>query len=131
MARSEPRQYIAPNKPQFQLVVRRFAPFARFSGFEGDNRTFSTSEFATYRTGVFVIFDLANGRITEGPVGSTSGTRRSATEPNLFADVRVRVNHLQGTAGRIMFGIHMEGSNPGAEGILGRVVGLTEHRHGH
>ena len=56
----EPYQFVKPNRPQFQLVVRRFAPFASFgAAFEGDDRSYSTSKRASYRAGAFLVFDLA------------------------------------------------------------------------
>ncbi len=56
MAYREPPQPVRPH--EFQLVVRTFIPFPTYLGFMGDNRTFSTSPSATYRTGMFVVFDL-------------------------------------------------------------------------
>jgi hypothetical protein len=125
MALTEPRQFIAPLKPQFQLVVRTFAPFARFSGFEGDNRSFSTSSMVSYRTGAFLTFDLSKGRIIEGPTGDSSGTRRYSNEPKYYTFPRVVLKHPEGSPGRITFAIHLSGSNPGAEGKWGRFVALT------
>lgn len=125
MARNEPYQHIARNRQQFQLVVKRFAPFSRFSGFEGDNRDFSTLENATFRTGLFITFDVETGRITEGPIGGTSGTRRRQGNAKLYADVRVRHQVLRSEPNLIRFVAHMEGSNPGDEGVFGRLVGLA------
>lgn len=60
---------------QFQLVARRFARWKEFGSYEGDNRSFTTSNAATYRLGVFLVFDLDRGRITEGPTCDMTGTR--------------------------------------------------------
>lgn len=124
MQRKEPSQFIDPKRPQFQLVVRRFAPFREFSGFEGDNRSFSSSDAVTYKTGLFVTFDLASGKITEGPVGNSTGTRRPGGDAKTYGSVGVKLNQVQGDIGRITFSIKFAGSNPGTEGFFGRMVGL-------
>lgn len=110
--RYEPYQYMKPEKYQFQLVVRTFIPHASFMGFMGDNRGFSMSPHATYRTGMFIVFDLSTGRVTETPAGNSTGTRRNVSDPKAYADVRVKVEHWQGDRGRILLSVHMEGSDP-------------------
>jgi hypothetical protein len=127
----EPYQHMAQNRMQFQLVVRRFARFAEFGGvwgwgdFKGDNRTFSTSERVTYKTAMLLVFDLSQGKVTEGPVGHTTGTRRDSDDAKAFAEVSVRTIYAKGEAGRISLYLSMSGSNPGNEGVWGRVVGLV------
>jgi hypothetical protein len=108
----EPYQYIAPGQHQFQLVVRTFIPQKRFLGFVGDGRDFSMSPNTTYRTGMFLVFDLTNGRITESLLGNSTGTRRRASDPPVYADVRVKLEKWEGDKGRILLSAHMEGSDP-------------------
>jgi len=109
---NEPYQHIAPGKYQFQLAVRTFIPSARYYGFVGDDRGFSMSPSATYRTGMFLVFDLANGRITESLVGNSTGTRRKLSDLKTYAKVRVSLNDWEGDRGRIFLSAHMEGSDP-------------------
>jgi hypothetical protein len=108
----EPYQYIAPGQHQFHLVVRTFIPQKRFLGFVGDGRDFSMSPNTTYRTGMFLVFDLTNGRITESLLGNSTGTRRRASDPPVYADVRVKLEKWEGDKGRILLSAHMEGSDP-------------------
>jgi hypothetical protein len=136
MARIEPYQHVASNKMQFQLVVRRFAPFAEFGAihgvlpfgigsFKGDNRTFSTSAQVTYKTALFLVLDLSKGKIVEGPVGHSTGTIRHKGDAKTFARVGFKIKYLKAEAGRISLYVSFHGANPGAEGLWGRVVGLA------
>lgn len=118
MSRQDPIQPIDSSKPQFQLCVRTFAPWPSFGGFgvlyfEEDNRSFSTSPDATFRTGGFLVFDLDPGSISEGPVGISSGTRfHDSTDPKVFSDVLAKVSQVKSDEGRIAFRFDTMGANP-------------------
>jgi len=108
----DPHQHLAPGSHQFQLVVRTFIPQARFFVFAGDNRTFSMSPHATYRTGMFVAFDLSTGKITESLVGNSTGTTWRLSDRKAYADIRTKLVKWEGDRGRILIHAHMEGSDP-------------------
>jgi len=114
MRRIEPYQHIKKDKRQFQLVVRRFARWKHFSGYEGDSRSFSTSRFTTYRTGMFVVFDLDEGSITEGPIGNSTGTRQegATSEPRTYAKIHTRLTTIENDEGSISFKVKFWGKNP-------------------
>ncbi|MEM7281030.1 MAG: hypothetical protein AAF438_05320 [Pseudomonadota bacterium] len=113
MSRQDPMQHISRNTRQFQLCMRTFAPWRHFGGgFEGDDRDFSTSPHDTFRIGAFVVFDLDEGSITEGPAGTSSGTRRDEDDAKVFADVEAKVKRFEGDPGRVKFDLTVEGANP-------------------
>lgn len=113
MSRQDALQHISRSNRQFQLCMRSFAPWKHFGGgFEGDDRGFSTSPNDTFRIGAFVVFDLDEGRVTEGPSGSSSGTRRTESDALVFADVDAKVSNFDGELGRVTFDLSVEGANP-------------------
>lgn len=110
MAHREPPQPVRAH--EFQLVVRTFIPFNTYWGFLGDNRTFSTSPSVTYRSGMFVVFDLLKGKITTPLIGNSTGTRRNVSNVPYIAQVGVRLKSFQGDKGRILLNAHMHASDP-------------------
>jgi hypothetical protein len=122
---AEPAQIIRPNSQTFQLVIKRFAPWKTFGGgFDGDNRTFSTSREATYRAGVFINFDLNTGRIVGQPSANSSGSSHLLSSKDydlsgnvvgkklVYAKVEIGLEDVKGRAGAIHFRVSFEGSNP-------------------
>lgn len=110
MAYREQPQLIRPL--EFQLAVRTFIPFPTYLGFIGDNRTFSTSPSATYRSGMFIVFDLPNGRITSPLIGNSTGTRRNISDVPYIAKVGLSLKKFQGDKGRVLLEAHMHASDP-------------------
>lgn len=110
--RQDAFQPIDSSRYQYQLCVRTFAPWKTFSGFEGDNRSFSTSPDATFRTGGFIVFDIEAGSIVEGPEGLSSGTRVDEDDAKVFAEVKADVDDLNSHLGVLRFSLSTAGSNP-------------------
>ena len=116
--RLEPYQFIAPERYQFQLVVRTFIPYASIEPIPlfvegvGDNRGFSMSAHVTYRTAMFLVFDLSTGRLTEPIIGHTTGSRRNTSDSKVYADVQAEIRDWHGDTGLIILYAHMEGSDP-------------------
>ena len=96
---NEPTQPI--RRQEFQLVVRTFIPFKTYLGFMGDNRTFSASPSDEFRTGMFLVFNWMNGKITTPLAGKSSGTSRSATGARYYAKVHVRLKRFEGYEGKV------------------------------
>lgn len=111
---NEPYQHLKLGLPRFQLVVRRFARWKHFAGFHGDNRAFSTSSDATYRTGVFVVFDPVAGKIVEGPTGHSTGTKAwgETGQPFTYAAISATLSKLKSAQGSIAFSVEFSGKNP-------------------
>lgn len=105
-------QYVAPEGPQFQLAVRTYIPFKSFLGAEGDGRGFSMSPRDTYRTGMFLVFDLGRGRIAQPLVGNSTGSRWDRRDASIYAEVTADLLEWKGDNGRIYLSAHMEGSDP-------------------
>lgn len=110
--RQDPIQPVDSSRYQYQLCVRTFAPWKTFSGFEGDNRSFSTSPDVTFRTGGFLVFDIESGDVIEGPNGLSSGTRRDEDDAKIFSEVTSTVEDLNSHLGVIRFSLSTAGSNP-------------------
>jgi hypothetical protein len=111
----EPPQAVLPW--QYQLVVRTFVPFHTFAlGFHGDGRGFSTSSAVTYRTGLFLVFDIKSGRIVEGPIGHSTGTVGPDPLKRLveraWASVTARIREHEGAPYRMRIYATLAGSNP-------------------
>ena len=110
--RQDPIQQFDSSGKQYQLCIRTFAPWKEFSGFEGDNRGFSTSADSTYRTGGFLVFDLSTLSIFTEPVGKSSGTRSDPNEEREFSDVTTRVSNIRSADGKLSLTFATAGANP-------------------
>ncbi len=110
MAYREPPQPVRPF--EIQLIVRTFIPFESYFGFVGDDRTFSTSPFVTYRTGMFLVVDLPNGKITSPLIGNSTGTRLSKSDVPYITNVKTRLIRFEGDNGRVVLQAHMEAHDP-------------------
>jgi RHS repeat-associated protein len=118
----DPKQFVPDGS--YQLVVRRYAPFKKFAGFEGDRRGPSTSREATYRTGLFVVFDPTTGSISNDQANSsgsqgvnwfTRGLLRSNFRSYPVVAHRVRAQR-QYADGEFAFYAEFEANNRGFPG---------------
>jgi len=112
------------------LYFRRFAPFASFGGgFEGDNRSHSTSLKATSRTSAFVQFTSAGVLMHSG---HSSGSEWLIGSKE-YGTVKINVSFKLARKGMVAFVASSAGSNPlvpGAPDIDTFVVVLAIFRPG-
>jgi hypothetical protein len=108
----EPHQHLAQGQLQFQLVVRTFIPYSSYATFPGDNRGFSMSPAATYRTGMFVVFDLFTGRITAPLAANSTGTKLPLLDWMRYANVDTTFRLMRAEPGQVFFHAHMEAHDP-------------------
>jgi len=113
----------APAKIEFDLYVRRYAPFKSFGGgFEGDGRGFSTDLTVTSRTvGVATFGPQPSGKVNG--IGYSSGSswvgpwevRKAYSLGSIGqhkGDVRVSILGLAASKDKISFTIYTEGNLP-------------------
>lgn len=92
----------------YRLFFRRFAPFKSFGGgFEGDNRSHSTSLKQTSRTSAHVKFNKAG---VIGQTGHSSGTEWIVGSGTGKVSVKTTFKHA--TGGTVVFRTSSAGSNP-------------------
>jgi hypothetical protein len=102
----------------FFLAIRRYAPFATFSGgFEGDMRTGgSVSPTATARTAGIVTFDRIG---VQGYIGYSSGSTFEGAGQWIskiigrhYSQVKAETSQEDIQTGQISFTVHTAGANP-------------------